>query len=589
MDAMTTSRSKRRQAERRHLRAGAVAVLAILAVTYAAFGDGLPFQHHDEIRAVFTTANQLRPENPVRLAGVDIGKVTSIQTGPRNTSLVKMRLDRLDGLHADASLKIEPRLFFEGNFYVKVDPGTPGAPPLRSGTTIPLQRTAVPVQLDQVLNTFDAPTRGALKRWTAQTADGLGGAGGKATGYEGARRATRELDRALVSFEQAARASRGTQPGDLGRAVGSSSNVTDQLARDPAALAGLVTSFDRVTGALASRDRSLAAGIHELDGVMRVAPRTLSALDGALPVTTRFARALRPALVSAPVALRKSNRMLTQVAALMHPRELPALLHDLDPVTAAFPTLEQRLVDLFPLVTSVGRCVSDVVVPALDQKVPDGTLSTGDPAWLDMLHMATNAIGAGPSVDGNGTTVRVGVAEGEQSLQGFLPGVGNVVASGQIEGVRPTWLGYGVDPPWRPDQPCDRQQLPNLGARSGGPPAWLRPGPRLKPDAAAQSLLSELFTKGPHAVLRTLRARLPKPVSRARRSSPKQHLPAKHPAVALPRPPAVPDRLPQLVPDPPRVPALPKTPELPPPPNLPEPNTAANDPVHSLLGPRGGR
>jgi hypothetical protein len=36
--------------------------------------------------------------------------------------------------------------------------------------------------------------------------------------------------------------------------------------------------------------------------------------------------------------------------------------------------------------------------------------------------------------------------------------------------VRPTWLGFGVVPPFRPDESCIAQPLPNLQARSGPPP-----------------------------------------------------------------------------------------------------------------------
>ena len=56
---------------------------------------------------------------------------------------------------------------------------------------------------------------------------------------------------------------------------------------------------------------------------------------------------------------------------------------------------EHRLDQLFPYLASSGTCTSNVIVPAMSQKVPDGPLSTGDPAWLDMLHMGTNVIGAG--------------------------------------------------------------------------------------------------------------------------------------------------------------------------------------------------
>ena len=52
----------------------------------------------------------------------------------------------------DAQLKIRPRIFLEGNFFVDVSPGSPSAPELADGETIPVNQTATPVQLDQVLD-----------------------------------------------------------------------------------------------------------------------------------------------------------------------------------------------------------------------------------------------------------------------------------------------------------------------------------------------------------------------------------------------------------------------------------------------------
>ena len=62
-------------------------------------------------------------------------------------------------LHADATAKIRPRIFLEGNFFVDLRPGTPGAPELDDGDAIPIAQTATPVQLDQVLTALQSDTR----------------------------------------------------------------------------------------------------------------------------------------------------------------------------------------------------------------------------------------------------------------------------------------------------------------------------------------------------------------------------------------------------------------------------------------------
>ena len=63
-----------------------------------------------------------------------------------------------DGLpiHEDATAKIRPRIFLEGNFFVDLQPGTPRARRSPDGDTIKVTQTATPVQLDQVLTALQS-------------------------------------------------------------------------------------------------------------------------------------------------------------------------------------------------------------------------------------------------------------------------------------------------------------------------------------------------------------------------------------------------------------------------------------------------
>jgi virulence factor Mce-like protein len=481
--------TRRFHPERIHRRAAIVVVVGLVLGTLLVFLKSNPFAGGYELRGVFSSVNQLKGGSEVRIAGLRVGKVRAIEAGPGRTAIVTMRIeDTGRPIYADATLAVKPRLLLEGNAYIDLRPGRPNAPELSSGTTIPLSRTAVTPQLDQVLDVFDLPTRGALHRAIAELATGLGAGGarraGAPTGVDGLRRAVRELDAALGSVTRVAGAARGTRPGDLARAIGGSADVTSQLARHPHALGEMVTNFNRVTWALAAHDRALAASVSGFDDVLKAAPATLTALDGALPTLTKFGDALRPTLHAAPDTLRKTNLLLHQVRALMRRSELAGLVDGLEPVTANLPALERDLQTLFGLVKPVTDCITTHVVPTLDTKIEDGPHTTGDPVWLDLLHAFTGFSSFSSAVDGNGGTVRLGVTGGEQTVSGVIPGLGRV-AGMQPEapmGVRPTWLGYGVEPPYRPDLPCADQKQPDLGARSGPPPNWrLSPAtPRLR-------------------------------------------------------------------------------------------------------------
>ena len=60
------------------LRRALIALVLIAIGTYFAFTKELPFTHDYQIQAVFENSNLLPPRSPVRIAGVDVGKVVEV-------------------------------------------------------------------------------------------------------------------------------------------------------------------------------------------------------------------------------------------------------------------------------------------------------------------------------------------------------------------------------------------------------------------------------------------------------------------------------------------------------------------------------
>lgn len=464
---------RQRSVDRRRLIAAIVAGSLLVLGTLAIFAKHNPLASHYEIRGVFATANQLREGSAVRVSGLDVGKVAKIEAGAGHTAVVTLRIsDREVPIRTDARLAIEPRLALEGNFYVKVEPGSPGARELRDGETIGRARTSVPVQLDQALNTFDAPTRRGLASTFAELAGGLGDGGAA-----GLRDAASALDGALGSITTVSKAAQGRERGELRRAFGATGELASQLAADPDALAGLMSSYSRVSGALAARDRSLAASIGGFDRTFKTVPSTLPPIDAALPELTRFASDLRPVLRRAPATLRATSGLLDQIDATVRPAELPRLLRALKPVTSTLPTLQRRLGALGPKLTPIADCLNHQVLPLLEKKLEDGPNTTGDEIWKEILHAGASIAGTSPNADGNGTQIRLSVVEGDQNVRGEIPGYGAIETKlPRFGGMQPEWLGYGVHTPSRPDQRCAEQADPALQSRwSPGPKDWLTP------------------------------------------------------------------------------------------------------------------
>src|SRR5215210_6508253 len=95
---------------------GLVALIVIAVGTYLGFTKSIPFRSHYEVKAAFKSANNLRNASPVRIAGVEVGKVTKIERARKgdNGALVTMQIqDKGRPLHEDATFKIRPRIFLE--------------------------------------------------------------------------------------------------------------------------------------------------------------------------------------------------------------------------------------------------------------------------------------------------------------------------------------------------------------------------------------------------------------------------------------------------------------------------------------------
>jgi virulence factor Mce-like protein len=441
---------------------GILGTLAVLAVTFLTYTKRIPFVPRYHVNAVFSSTNQLRPGSPVRMAGVDVGKVTGFRDGPGSTQIATLEIKNDNRpIHTDAFAKIRPRFFLEGAFYVELLPGTPSAPEMKSGGTIPLSRTAIPVQFSQVLSALTRPVRAQLRKMVIGLADTFDKGGAQAFG-----RAMTPLAPAMRDTSLVAEAARGTQPHDMSDLIRGLSQVTYGLGHNDRDLAQLLTALNRTTGAMAADSAGLRGTVREIDNVLRAAPPAFTALQGALPPTETFAAAIRPALRISPPVLRRADALFAQLRLAVRPAQLPRLLSTLRPALVALPAFSRNLRVLFPLVKPVSDCVRDHVIPVLDAKLDDGRLSSGRPVWQDLVHAASGLSGATQDFDANGTAVRYGAGIGPQTL--MLGGGLSGGASSPVLGTRPRWLGPGVSPPYRPDQPCRNQAPPNLRARGDG-------------------------------------------------------------------------------------------------------------------------
>ena len=111
------------------LGAGLMAVMVSFVAVWLAFGGPNPYDRKFELKAVVESGSELHSRTPVRVAGVDVGKVKKVERGPGSLATVTMELEqRALPIHTDATLKVRPRIFLEGNFFVELGPCRPATP-----------------------------------------------------------------------------------------------------------------------------------------------------------------------------------------------------------------------------------------------------------------------------------------------------------------------------------------------------------------------------------------------------------------------------------------------------------------------------
>jgi phospholipid/cholesterol/gamma-HCH transport system substrate-binding protein len=464
--------------------AGAVLIALLVLITYFGFTKDIPFKRGYQIQGVFETANNVRPGSPVRIAGVNVGKVKKVERlGSGEAAVVTMELaDSARPIHKDATLKIRPRIFLEGNFFVDLEPGTPSAPELDDNDRIPPTQTSAPVQLDQVLTSLQYDARvdlqdvlrnygDALKRKPTpredadQDPDVRGEDAAKALNDS-----LRYSGEALRNTALANQALLGTQPGDLHQLIDAFGTVAGALDRNEEALKSLVTNFNVTVAAFASESGNLQASIRRLEPTLRSANAAFASLNRAFPPARAFAREILPGVRTTPETIDAARPWVRQFTLLLGPRELRGLARELQPTTAALARLTDDSIALLPQIDKVNRCLTNVVLPTGDIKINDGSLTAGVENYKEFWYTMVGLAGESQNFDGNGQMVRFAVGGGSQTVStgrtsaGGDPLFGNAVV--KPFGTRPAFPGRR--PPYRPDVECATQPLPDLNAAATG-------------------------------------------------------------------------------------------------------------------------
>ena len=457
-----------------HVTIGVIGIVLVVVVTYLGFTKSIPFRSHYEVKAVFHTSNNLRTNSKVRVAGVDIGKVTKVEHFRKGgeSAIVTMRLQK-NGLplHKDARFAIRPRIFLEGNFFVDVQPGTPSSPPIEDGDTFPINQTKTPVQFDQLLSSLKSDTRHDLQVLLKEYARALDGEGGK-----GFNRSIQWWKPAYKNSAIVNEATLGVTEHDLSEYVKQAGTVAAALDRNPEQLKSLITDFNQTAAAFAREQDSLEATVAELPRTLRAARPALAALNSSFPPVRRFARDFLPGVKSSGPTIRASRPFVRQLRLLVSRRELRGLVSDLRPTVPSLATLTNRSVPLQGQVRAASGCQNDVILPWSRETLNDPNFPATGPIYQENVKWLPGIAGESRSGDANGPWVDIMLYTPNFV---YPTGVNSFIGTTTpIQGVnppKPLDAKGGVRySPMRPDVPCETQERPDLRTRIGTPPQQRR-------------------------------------------------------------------------------------------------------------------
>lgn len=399
---MRRSRNTRRRQPRLALR-GALAILAAGVVVWSAVDLRIPFlpRGGQVIDARLPSAANARAGQPVRVRGVDVGRIEKLSAAPGGGVIARLRIDGDLLVHADATADLRARTMFGRNMYIDLDPGSRSAPELHG--EIGLSATSSQVDFDQLLAPFGPPGRAAVRSLLAETADAL-------RAPRAPRAALQLFGPTMRGIDQGLRPLRGTAPGDLPLLLGHTAKLAHALGASEADLAGLVEDGATTLGVTAARRADLGHLLADAPGTLANSRETLARLDTTLdrldPLVHDLAPGagmVRPAVDAAKPTLAALRRTLDELA----PTAV-ALRAALNRLGGAVPSAQAVTDGLRPVL----RRLNDRLLPGL-AKVDDQTGLKLYEAMGPAFAAATSSVG---EYDARGHMIRFQVNIGGSSV-----------------------------------------------------------------------------------------------------------------------------------------------------------------------------
>jgi ABC-type transport system involved in resistance to organic solvents, periplasmic component len=316
----------------------ALSCFGILLFLWVTFGGPTPFRAKPyQIKIPFDEATTLAEQSDVRVSGVNVGKVQSIELAPNGKqALATANIDDQYAPLPQSTRAILRTKTLLGETYIELTPGSHSGPQLADGGTLPEANVAQSVQLDEIFRTFDPETRAAFQSWMQEAAVAINGQG-QSLSY-----AIGQFEPTFTEFEKLFRVL-DTQRLAVAQLFRNGTTTFRALRGREGELASLIQSSNTVFQTTAARDQDIEALFRAFPTFLDESRLTLNRLKGFALNADPLTRQLIPAAEQLSPTLIAFGKLAP---------EAKGFFEGLAPVIAraatAFPALRKLFRDEFP-------------------------------------------------------------------------------------------------------------------------------------------------------------------------------------------------------------------------------------------------
>jgi virulence factor Mce-like protein len=327
--------------------------VGLMGFVWVQFHGTVPFSAQGyRVKALFAETGLLVPNADVRISGVNVGTVAAVK--PEGVdSLVTLDIDHQYAPIPDDTRAILRQKTLLGEAYVELPTGARDAPTLRDGGTLPTGQVEPAEQLDEVLDSFNTPTRHNLQALLTGTYSALYGRG------QDLNDAVGNLDPAVGNVASIA-VGLDNERGSVKRLISSAGIVLSTVGDRSSDLQDLITAGDQVLSATAARAGQLTATVNALPPFLAELRATLGTLNTTLSTAQPTIAALLPVGTLLTPALSELIDLSGPATKLL--REAPALL---DTASTALPSITTFFDAFRPAVKAILPAAENIV-PMID-------------------------------------------------------------------------------------------------------------------------------------------------------------------------------------------------------------------------------